>query len=145
MRAIGCVGLDGGRELKTLPISSAVAGLAAGAVFLGCLLPGQTGTWSLAVGAALLPVALIALGAKTRERSAAGFRVVLAVLTLLVLGTLGALILLHRAGRTGATGLLLLLSGIWLLPLILTGLGHALTYPPTPPRTGAEPRRQPER
>lgn len=122
--------------MKNVPISSIVVGLAAAAVLLGCLLPGGVGTWSLAGGAALLPVALIVLGAGAKERAAGRIRLVPAALALTLLGTLAALIVLHRAGRAGDTGLLLLLTGIWLLPLILTGLGHALTFPTA--RAGAD-------
>ncbi len=111
----------------------------------GCLLPGPPGTWLLAIGAALLPAALIALGVRAKERSAGSVRLLLAALTLLLFGTLGALIQLHRADRAGAIGLLLLLAGIWFLPLLLTGIGHAVTFSRTRSRAGGEPGREPER
>lgn len=128
-----------------MPISSIVVGLAAVAVLLGCLLPGEVGTWSLAGGAALLPTALIVLGAGAKERALRRFRLVPAALALTLLGTLATLIVLHRTDRAGDAGLVLLLAGIWLLPLILTGLGHALTFPTARGAADHDRRRRPER
>lgn len=125
--------------MTTPRISLTATLLAAGATLLGCLLPLPTGPWLLASGAALLPVALMVHAAR-RHGATRGARYVFLALTLLLAGTLTALILLHGAGTTGSTSLLLQLLGLWLLPLLLTGIGYAATFAPAkcPPRTPPE-------
>lgn len=111
--------------------------LAAGAVLLGCLLPPPAGPWLLAAGAALLPVALMAVAARCHGTTRR-VRLVFLALALLLAGTLALLIRFHGAGTTGASGLLLQLLGLWFLPLLLSGLGYAVTFAPSNDSRGAD-------
>lgn len=112
--------------------------LAAVAVLLGCILASPAGSWLLTAGAALLPVSLMAHAVR-RHGATRGARYVLLALAILLGGTLTVLLRRHTIGGTATTGLPLLLLGLWFLPLLLTGLGYAVTFVPRAGRRGTEP------
>lgn len=108
-----------------------VVGAAAG-ILLGFLL-GERGAWIVALSSGALVAGLVGL-AVAGERRRRRATVVAVVLGLLVAGSLGALVAL--AGRVGEApwpggvpaALWVLFGGLWLLPLVLTGLGYALAF-----------------
>lgn len=130
-----------------------IAGLAA-AVCLGLLLPATDPAVTAAVqesgspaGAGSLwprllfgfaafafPVAVTAFGAlrsAAAGRTRRGVGAVLLLLFLLLEGSfLGLLVLRGREGEVFGlpAGVVLLLGGLWLLPLLVTSLGHGLTF-----------------
>lgn len=115
--------------------AGAVAG-AAGGLLLGFLL-GERGLWIVALSAGVLIAGLIVLavaGERRRRRATA----VAAVLGLLVAGSLAALLAL--AGRVPVVpwplgvplALWVLFGGLWLVPLVLTGLGFAWSFDARP-------------
>lgn len=119
-------------------IARAATLLAAVAALLGCILAPPAGPWLLTAGAALLPVALMAHAVR-RQGATRSARYVLLALAILLGGTLTVLLRGHTTGATTATGLPLLLLGLWFLPLLLTGLGYAVTFAPRAGHRDADP------
>lgn len=106
-----------------------------GAAALAILAALVTGAGAALFGilAALFPVVLIALalaGQRRLRRNAAA----LTVLGALLVGSTLAMLVLRGAGPDGPRlaglplSLAVLFGGIWLVPLVLTGLAHALTF-----------------
>jgi hypothetical protein len=113
------------------------AGLAAAALALaglaGFLAGGRAGSWLAAACAAGLPAALLPLAVAGQRRR----RRVLAVAVVLGLSLAASLAgLLVLAGRLAEApwpagvplALWLLFAGLWLVPLLVTGLGHAWAF-----------------
>ncbi|HUO86647.1 MAG TPA: hypothetical protein VM617_04590 [Thermoanaerobaculia bacterium] len=124
-------GNAGGIGRRREHAAGAVAGAAAG-VLLGFLL-GDRGVWIVAISVGALVAALVAL-AVSADRHRRPATAVAVALGLLVAGSLAALLAL--AGRVGESpwpagvplALWVLFGVLWLLPLLLTGLGYALTF-----------------
>jgi hypothetical protein len=124
----GAAGEGGAAERRREQAAGAVAG-AAGGLLVGFLL-GERGVWIVALAAGVLVAGLVVLavaGERRRRRSAA----VAGALGVLVAGSLAALLAL--AGRLAESpwplgvplALWVLFGGLWLVPLVLTGLGFA--------------------
>lgn len=143
----GAAGDGGGAERRREHAAGAVAG-AAGGLLLGFLL-GDRGVWIVALSAGVLVAGLIVLavaGERRRRRAA----VLAAALGGLVAGSLAALLAL--SGRLATApwplgvplALWILFGGLWLVPLVLTGLGFAWSFdvpaadPPPPESAGRD-------
>lgn len=130
----GPAGTSGSRRTDVLAAALGVAALA----ILAALLAGA-GAPLFGILSALFPVALVALalaGQGRLRRNAAA----LAVLAALLVGSVGAMLLLRGGGGEGLRpaglplSLAVLFLGIWLVPLLVTGLAHALTFDDGPDR-----------
>lgn len=97
--------------------------LAALAALAALLAGGTVAAPVFAAATVLIPVALIALGAARGGRLGRPLALVLGALALLLGGTLAALFVVHGAAATAV-----LFAGVWLLPLVLVGVGYALTF-----------------
>ena len=127
----GAAGEGGAAGRRRENAAGAVAG-AAGGLLVGFLL-GDRGVWIVALSAGALIVGLIVLataGEPRRRRAAA----VAAALGLLVAGSLAALLALSGRLATASwplgvpLALWVLFGGLWLVPLVLTGLGFAWSF-----------------
>ena len=130
-----------------LPAALAVA---SAAMLAALLAGGDAAGAAFGLLAAAFPVGLIAL-ALVRRRRLGRNALALAVLAVLLVGSTAAMLALRGGGVDGPRlaglplSLAVLLGGIWLVPLLLTGLAHALTFdagpsapaPPAPGRAGA--------
>ena len=127
-----------------LPAALAVA---SAAMLAALLAGGDAAGAAFGLLAAAFPVGLIAL-ALVRRRRLGRNALALAVLAVLLVGSTAAMLVLRGGGVDGPRlaglplSLAVLLGGIWLVPLLLTGLAHALTFdagpalPPAPPAPG---------
>jgi hypothetical protein len=115
------------------------------AVLAGQLVGGPAGPWLLALGSAGAIPALMLLGVGGRRGSShrrGAVAVIVALGVVLVASTAG---LVAVSGHPGvwlglSPGLLVLLAGVWLVPLVLVGVGFGLTYEDrTDSGSGAEP------
>jgi len=120
------------------------AGLAAAsAAMLAALLAGGVPAAAVfGLLAAAFPVGLISLALARRGRLRRNALHLAALLVLLV-GSAAAMLALRGAGAEGPRlaglplSLAVLLGGIWLVPLLLTGLAHGLTFDAGAPGTHA--------
>jgi hypothetical protein len=122
--------------------------LGALAVLAGQLAGGAEAAWPMAAGIAGSVTALMLFGvAAMREGGArrGALAVVVAMGCVLAVSVLG-IVALSADGEGGAwlgasPGLVVLLAGVWLVPLVLVGIGHGLTFD----RPRHEEERDPER
>lgn len=102
-------------------------------------MPGAVADWTFALATALLPVALMALGAAGRRPLGAARWALVALLAILAAAAAGVLALSGRGAGTVAgfpLAAVVQVAGLWLLPLPIATLAYALTFD----RTGLAPR-----
>lgn len=95
---------------------------------LGLLVGGGFGAWALGLAAAVMPVGLMLLGAARRGRVDRGTAAVLAATAVALLASFVALLVLAGGPRAVPASLLVLFAGVWLLPLLVVGVGYAVTF-----------------
>ena len=111
-------------------LAACVLAVLAGQLMIG----GPAGAWLLALGTAGTVPSLMLLGIGPARRGACRRRGALAVI-----GALAAVLVASVAGLVTLSGhdgdwlglspgLLVLLVGVWLVPLVLVGIGFGLTY-----------------
>jgi len=111
----------------------ALVAAASFATLVALLLPGPAADWTFALATTLLPVALMALGARSR-RGIGPARWALVVLFAVLAVSVGVILALAGRPAGGPTVLgfpfaaLVQVVGLWLLPLPLATLTYALTF-----------------
>lgn len=129
---------------RTEHLALSFLALGSPALLAASLLPGRVAAWVFALLAGAFPVALMALGAGRRRsppsrpsrsgKGAGGSGWALLALLIVLVGTAAGVLLLAGtpAGSVRVGGLplatVVLVAGLWLLPLPLAALGYALSF-----------------
>jgi hypothetical protein len=114
-------------------VAAGVLAVCAFAVLAGQLFGGAAGVWGMALGTAGTVPALMLLGLGGAPKSPRRRRAVAVIgaLAVVLVASVAGLVALSGHGGTWfglSPGLLVLLVGVWLVPLVLVGIGFGLTY-----------------